>query len=335
MIQDERSSRPVSSSMMRVQAATRLLAEVYRSSVSLVTSAVNLRVELAAGAARTKGPPYAFNFTLSSDSYSGIKGAALVGAGKIDVGWLNPSVIATMAYLGKGPYRRSYPLRALAIFPSWDRMVFAVSRELGVESIAEIKAKRLPLRVSVTASDCTVFAVKAVLRAHGLSLEDFVRWGGAIDYVPRPSNPRRPEGFRKGAINAVVDEGVKTWGQEAVDNGMVFLPYEEAALRKLERYGFQRAKLSNTVFERMRQDEVTVVDFSGWPLVTHSAFPEDLAYALVAAVDALREDLPYDSWRLATEIPLMESLCHETEAGPLGIPLHPGAERYFRDKGYL
>ena len=37
----------------------------------------------------------------------------------------------------------------------------------------------------------------------------------------------------------------------------------------------------------------------------------------------------------AAEAPSMNQLCSNTEAGPLDFPLHPGAERYYRKKGYL
>ena len=56
--------------------------------------------------------------------------------------WLNPSIIPTMAYNGKGPFRRKYPLRALAVFPSWDRLVIAVSPKLGVRTMEELIDKK-------------------------------------------------------------------------------------------------------------------------------------------------------------------------------------------------
>jgi TRAP-type uncharacterized transport system substrate-binding protein len=31
----------------------------------------------------------------------------------------------------------------------------------------------------------------------------------------------------------------------------------------------------------------------------------------------------------------MKKLCRGTEAAPLGIPLHPGAKKYYEEKGYL
>jgi TRAP-type uncharacterized transport system substrate-binding protein len=31
----------------------------------------------------------------------------------------------------------------------------------------------------------------------------------------------------------------------------------------------------------------------------------------------------------------MRNLCHGTEKCPLKIPLHPGAAKYYKEKGYL
>jgi len=31
----------------------------------------------------------------------------------------------------------------------------------------------------------------------------------------------------------------------------------------------------------------------------------------------------------------MKQLCVNTESGPLDFPLHPGAEKYYREMGYL
>lgn len=330
MVYDDRSVKPMSASMMRARIATKVLAGLYESVPSLMTSAVRLMVELP-GSSRDSGPPYPFTIAVSPAWCSGVKGARLVGSGKIDIGWLNPSVIATMAYLGKGPFRRSYPLRALAVFPSWDRLVVAVAGNLGVQSMEELKAKRPKLCVSVADNDCVNFAIKAMLRAHGLKLESFSEWGGSVEAVVRPSNPRRREGIASGEINAVIDEGLDSWGPVAVAHGMVFLPFSQKALVKLERYGFRRAPLAGGRLEGNFQEPTEVVDFSGWPIITHASLPEELAYHIVAVLERIREEIPYD----AAQVPPMSSFCRSTEEGPLDIPLHPGAERYYREKGYL
>ena len=240
---DDRSVKPMSASLMRAKIATRVVAGLYEAVPTLMTSAVRLSVELP-GSARKSGPPYPFTFAVSPAWCSGLQGARLVGSAKLDIAWINPSVITTMAHLGKGPFRHPYPIRALAVFPSWDRLVVAVAGNLAIRSMEELKKKRPVLRASVAANDCVDFAIGAMLKAHGLRLDSFIEWGGAVEPVERPSNPRRRDGIISGEINMVIDEGLDSWGEVALKHGMVFLPFSQKALVKLERYGFSRAPLA-------------------------------------------------------------------------------------------
>ncbi len=209
--------------------------------------------------------------------------------------------------------------------------MIAVSPKLGVRTMEELIEKRPVMRVSVATNDCVDFAIKALLKAHGIKVESFTEWGGTVEEVVRPSNPRRREGIASGDLHMVIDEGLDSWGQQAADAGMIFLPYSEKALKKLERYGFKRAPLAGGRLRGNIPAETQVVDFSGWPIVTHESFPEELAYHLASVLDKIHQEIPYDS----AQVPPMSSLCRDTEAGPLDIPLHPGAERYYREKGYL
>ena len=329
MSYDDRSVKPMSASLMRARIAAKILAGLYEDAPTMLTSAVRLMVELPGGSAHS-GPPYPFTIGVSPAWCSGLNGAKLVGSRKLDLVWLNPSIIPSMAVRGKGPFRRRYPLRALAIFPSWDRLVIAVSPKLGVHTMEELVKAKPKMNVSIAVNDCVDFAIKALLKAHGISRQAFIDWGGTVDEVVRPSNPRRREGIVSGDLHMVIDEGMDSWGDVAVQNGMVFLSYSEKVLNKLESYGFQRARLDHGRVAGI-YEPTTVVDFSGWPIVVHEKFPDELAYHIAGVLDRIHEEIPYD----AAETPSMRSLCTSTEAGPLDFPLHPGAERYYREKGYL
>jgi TRAP-type uncharacterized transport system substrate-binding protein len=326
---DDRSVKPMSASLMRARIATRILAGLYEDVPTMLTSAIRLMVEVPGGSAHS-GPPYPLNIGVSPAWCSGLNGAKLVGSGKLDLVWLNPSIIPAMAHNGRGPFRRKYPLRALAVFPSWDRLVIAVSPRLGVSTMEELMGKKPPMKVSIAVNDCVDFAIKALLKAHGISQQDFISWGGTVHEVVRPSNPQRREGIISGDLDMVIDEGMDSWGDVAVQHGMIFLPFSEKVLRKLENYGFWRAQLEGGRLAGIKEP-TTVIDFSGWPIVVHEKFPDDLAYHIVGVLDRIREEIPYD----APEPPPMASLCKSTEEGPLDFPLHPGAERYYREKGYL
>ena len=215
MAYDDRSVKPMSASLMRARIATKILSGLYEDVPTLLTSAIRLMVELPGGSANS-GPPYPFTIGVSPAWCSGLNGAKLVASGKLDLVWLNPSIIPSMAVRGVGPFRRKYPLRALAVFPSWDRLVIAVSPKLGVSTMEELIEKKPKMNVSIAVNDCVDFAIKTLLKAHGISQRDFIKWGGTVDEVVRPSNPHRRDGIVSGDVHMVIDEGMDSWGDVAV-----------------------------------------------------------------------------------------------------------------------
>jgi TRAP-type uncharacterized transport system substrate-binding protein len=54
---------------------------------------------------------------------------------------------------------------------------------------------------------------------------------------------------------------------------------------------------------------------------------------MAKAVDLCHEQIPVDHF---DKRPMtIEEFCRGGEAGQLNIPLHPGARKYFRERGYL
>jgi TRAP-type uncharacterized transport system substrate-binding protein len=250
---------------------------------------------------------------------------------------VNPSVAATLAYWGAGPFRKKLPLRVIATFPSYDVMGFAVHKATGITSLAQIKKDRFPLRLStnVTAKHAltespTMFTVTAVMKAAGFTLADLRKWGGKIQSVSRPSHPDRREAIQKGTVNAVFDEGIKSWGQTALDNGFVYLPIEGQVLKRLSSMGYRASVVPQSRFKGMPAD-VATVDFSGWPMVVRADTPNNVAYALCEAIEKRKHLIPTDNFK-----PLdLGQLCANDEEAPYNVPLHPGARRFYRERGYL
>ena len=258
-------------------------------------------------------------------------------AGKVSLVWINPSAAVTLAVRGKGPFARRLPLRIIATFPSWDVMGFAVHESTGITSLAQIRKERTPLRLSTgpTTSrtlvyEPTMFTVSAVMKAAGFTFADLRRWGGKIQSVARPSHPDRRAAIESGAVTAVFDEGIKSWGQTAVDHGFRYLPLEGPVMKRLLAIGFRAAAVPSSRFRGMAAD-VPTVDFSGWPMVVRADMPEEVAHALCEAIEARRELIPTDNYK-----PLdVAQLCANDGEAPFDVPLHPGAERFYRERGYL
>jgi hypothetical protein len=251
--------------------------------------------------------------------------------------WVNPSVLLTMACRGTGPFGRPRPLCALAVFPSWDVMGFAIHQSTGIVSLEQIAKEKFPLRISTgripkdnLSASATMFTVAAVLKAAGFSLAQIERWGGKIHMAPRPSDPSRRAAIESGKVNAIFDEGIKSWGQTALDHGFRYLPVEGKVLKDLTRLGYRPAQLSQIHFKRL-ECPVPTIDFSGWPMIVHSDMADEVAYALCEAIEQRQAVFPTDNYKSLN----MAQLCANDEEAPFDAPLHPGAKRFYRERGFL
>jgi TRAP-type uncharacterized transport system substrate-binding protein len=330
-----------SAEIQRTRGLLELAAALYDTSLSFQTtraaeqavqteSRVGYSLTLALTATREKG----ISFSFAADGFRELQA---VSQGRLTLAWINPSVAATMAFKGKGLFSKRQPIRTIAVFPSYDVMAFAVHESTGITSLRQISKERIPLRLSTgTISPSwikyspTMFTVAAVMKAAGFTFADLRHWGGKIQSVTRPSHPDRREAIEKGTINAIFDEGIKSWGQSAIDAGFRYLPVEGAILKKLTAIGYRQSFLPRSRFPALRED-VPTVDFSGWPMVVRANMPEDVAYALCEAIDVRKATMPTDNFK-----PLdMAQLCANDEEAPYDVPLHPGAKRFYQEKGYL
>ena len=209
--------------------------------------------------------------------------AILVGKKKCDFGFGNPVGLSAMAYLGRGFYKKKIPLRAIGVFPTWDRLIFAVRKDTGIHSLDDVKQQKYPLRVSTRRRNklqTTAYAIEEVLKAYGMSFRDIERWGGKVMEVSSPSSKERKDHIASsGSADAVFDEGVKSWGERALDSGMRFLPINDAAARHMQKLGFPTAMLTRGQYPKLEQ-AIRCVDFSGWTFFCHEATPSDFFYPL-------------------------------------------------------
>ena len=260
--------------------------------------------------------------------------AHAVARGELEMAIVNPSGLLTQAYRGTGLFARPSPVRVIASYQSWDRFVFAIHPRTGIKSLAEVKEKRYPLRISTREdpTHSTHVLISQTLAMYGYSLADVESWGGGLQLNGPPGDERRLEALRKGTIDAVFDEGIVGWLDAALEAGLQPVAPEDSVMAKLQAIGWRKAVLPASVYPLLGSDRVCI-DYSGWPLYADASMKDETAYKVCDAINARIDQIAWED-KTWSPFPGMGGLGRETEATPRDVPLHPSAERWYREHGY-
>ena len=257
--------------------------------------------------------------------------AHAVVRGDLEASFVNPSGLLTQAYRGVGMFKEALPVRVIASFPSWDRFVIGVNPKLGIQSLAEVKEKRMPLRLSIRedATHSTRVLLEQLLPMYGFTLAEAEAWGCTFQLNGPPGDPRRLAAIADGSADIVFDDGIAGWLDTALQHGMKPLQLEEDILRQMEALGWRRAVLPKSRFPRLEAESIAI-DYSGWPLYTSASLPDEMAYKACAAIAARVDEIAWDE----SSFKGLDQLGRDTEETPLDVPLHPGAATWYREQGY-
>jgi len=267
---------------------------------------------------------------IASDGPAAIE---LVARGEMQLAINNPAMYLALAVRGTGPFATPIALRAITIIPSPDQLAFAVTERTGVKSLREIRERRLPLRISMRGQRDHALhpVVKEVLATAGFSLDDVISWGGVVRYDDGlPLKDNRLGAMQRGEVDMIIDEAVRGWVNQALDAGMRVLPLDDAMLMHLEALGLRRAVMPKARYPKL-PDDLPTLDFSGFAVYTHADVPDAVVTSICAALEARKDRI---GWQEPGPLPL-DQMCRDTADGPLVIPLHPAAERFWRERGYL
>jgi TRAP-type uncharacterized transport system substrate-binding protein len=256
--------------------------------------------------------------------------AYAVCRGELEMAIVNPSGVLTQAYRGTGLFSEPLPVRVLVNYPSWDRFVYLIHPRTGLTSLAQIKQKRYPLRLSIREDPAhsTRVLVDQTLAAYGFTLADLQSWGGSLQLNGGPGDKRRLDAIAAGTIDAIFDEGISLWLEKALAADMSPVTLEESVFKKFEAMGWRRVAIPEGRFPRLKSD-YPCLDYSGWPLYTRASLPDADAYKVCEAINARKDEIYWeDSYTGVAQ------LGQDTEATPLDVPLHPGAAKWYQENGF-
>ncbi|MBI2819309.1 MAG: hypothetical protein HYX73_04950 [Acidobacteria bacterium] len=267
--------------------------------------------------------------------------------GRAQLAVVTPSATAHMALHGVGLFSKPYPnLRGLFKIGQHDPMTLAVPVSLGVKSFDEVIQKKIPIKIAVgfqDGDDTTGFFFKALMEAYGSSIEELRSWGGDVIEVST-STPGMAK-ILAGEADSIFHEAMviasPRWKEVNDKTPMRVLSIPEDVIQKLGQFGFRKFDkvLKKGTYPGLLED-VTTVDYSDWIVIGDASIPDDVAYKIakvaVETIPAWVSQAPpgslhtEESGELGNLVPNPKTMWKD-----LGAPLHPGAERYYKEMGLM
>jgi len=227
------------------------------------------------------------------------------------------------AWNGTGPYaldgkqRRNY--RVVAVIRTTTYMLAAVSKKSRITSLKQIKDRAEP--TWIVGNNPIIFDY------YGIKVPDLKAKGGGI----MPSNASRE---KRAAGDVFIGTGLlantpeqRSWYEASQLNDLVFLDFEEPLIARLaQQPGYQRATVPLALFRGVNRPIATVMRPNHFIYVRDEA-PDSFTYDVAKALDEHRDlfQVQLEPWYYDPQ----------TVAASRVIPMHPGALKYYRERGYM
>ena len=246
---------------------------------------------------------------------------APVDFGVTEIGMLASAYNGRGAYAKDGPYRN---LRLIAKIEDPMYLLAAVKKESKITGLAQIKERRLPIKILASLS-----ASQGVLDYYGLTKEAVESWGGSIENA---MNEPAAESFGLIISDLATPSNNPEsayWPRLSQKYDLRFLDFAPELLDKLaanKELGLMRVTAKWGLLRGVDRPIPTVAR-SGEAVFARDDMPEKVAYEIARAIDEHQDGL---RWYIR---PYSYNL--RTVWKNFDVPLHPGAAHYYRERGYM
>ncbi len=232
------------------------------------------------------------------------------------------------AYNGKLEYDNPIKeIRGITKLGMPDVHHFFLLSKFGINSIKEIADKKPALKLDTsTLGLAGELGVRRTLELHGITYDDIKSWGGSITHSSYDeATDRLRDGHIDGVFNIEVI-GRPLWTELTQSIDATFLTQEDEAINQLiENYGYDPITVPAGTYRGQDKDIKTT---SQEPvLVVHEDVDEELVYLFTKLIFEKKDNL-VNTYATFEYLDINNAI-------PTQAPLHPGAERYYKEVGVI
>lgn len=249
-----------------------------------------------------------------------VANAKLLGRGEIESAFVAADILDA-AFKGENQFKDGAlkNLRALgALYPETVQLV--VRADSGVKSFADLKGKSIS---SGSPGSGQWQLLGDLLAVHGLKREDvkedFSSFAQSVDKI-KDGN----------LVASLITAGTPTSSVVDLANGhpVAVVPLDGPQIEELKKKQpyYATVTLAPNTYKGQTAEVKTLAVMAIW--ATHDKLPDDVAYAVTKAA--------YENTETLAKVHVQgKNITPATALQSVSIPLHPGAEKYFREKGII
>jgi TRAP transporter TAXI family solute receptor len=255
---------------------------------------------------------------------------SLVNKGDCELGWGLPFMNAA-AWSGEDPYKEKHSnLRAIAGGMSMNYFHFYVGADIPQKTMDDIFKQKKPFRIGISPAGTSEEWVFRKVLAHyktdykALEAVGFKFFRGSYAEQASQFKDRNVDGvFTFLALPAAAVT------EASIGRDLRIMNFPPDLLDSLSKYGIGPGKIPAGTYSKVANgnEEVTTAA-AGSTILTNKSLSDDLAYRMTKVIHENLDQFRKIHGSLAN---------YEVRDGVtgLGCPLHPGAEKYFKEKGVL
>ena len=204
-----------------------------------------------------------------------------------------------------------------ALYPNYVQIV--ASAGSGIKSLADLKGKRVSVGAPKSGTELNA---RAVFEAAGISYDDL----GKVEYLPFAESVELMKNRQLDATLQSAGLGVASIRDLATSVDIVVVPIPAEVVEAIGDPAYGSATIPANTYENQPDDVPTAAITN--ILVSHSEVSEEIAYQMARL---LYENLN----QLQAAHAAAKGITLDNALSSMPIPLHPGAEKYYREAGVL
>ena len=253
-----------------------------------------------------------------------------VGEGAYQMG-IGYNLSSKWAYDGESLYTKKYDnLRSIAGYLDTFYYIGVVRSDAGWTDLGEVAANKMPVKISVLpAGNMGNVVTSMIFDYYGMTFEDIEAWGGVVEYADWATSVENIKDGRTDFICHNITQGHAAVTELSSTIDMTFIQFPQEMIDTfVNEKGFSPETLPAGSFKGQDTEIKTFGVTSN--LFCTADLDDEVAYNVAKAMCENVADV--NAGHKALQRFTAEGAC---DPAGLGIPLHPGAEKYYKEAGLL